>query len=84
MASAIVIGPIRPRYMPRITISLPGSERRCEVLVIDRDEEKTRAIADVVTCALSGDVREPEVLSGSARDTCRESQSACPVPRGFP
>ena len=36
----------------------------CEVLVIDRDEEKTRAIADVVTCALSGDVREPEVLSG--------------------
>ncbi|MDE7297573.1 MAG: TrkA family potassium uptake protein [Lachnospiraceae bacterium] len=36
----------------------------CEVLVIDRDEEKTRAVADEVTCALSGDVRDPEMLSG--------------------
>ena len=35
----------------------------CEVLVVDRDEEKIKAISDSVTYAVAGDVRDPEVLS---------------------
>lgn len=40
------------------------AQNNCEVLTLDRDEEKTRAMADIVTCAVTGDVTDPEVLSG--------------------
>lgn len=40
------------------------AQNDCEVLVLDHDEEKTKAMAEVVTCAVTGDVTDPEVLSG--------------------
>lgn len=40
------------------------AQNNCEVLVLDHDEEKTKAMADIVTCAVTGDVTDPEVLSG--------------------
>lgn len=36
----------------------------CEVLVLDVNEEKTRALADTVTCAVTGNVTDAEVLQG--------------------
>lgn len=40
------------------------AQNGCEVLVVDQNEEKTRSVADLVTCAITGDVRDAEVLSG--------------------
>lgn len=36
----------------------------CEVLALDINEEKTRALADTVTCAVTGDVKDPELVTG--------------------
>lgn len=36
----------------------------CEVLALDNNEEKTRALADTVTCAVTGNVMDPELLPG--------------------
>ncbi|MDE7210373.1 MAG: TrkA family potassium uptake protein [Lachnospiraceae bacterium] len=36
----------------------------CEVLTLDINEEKTRAIADTVTCAVTGNVLDPELVPG--------------------
>lgn len=40
------------------------AQNDCEVLVLDHDEEKTKAMAETVTCAVTGDVTDPEVLEG--------------------
>ena len=37
----------------------------CEVLVLDINEKRTRAIADSVTCAVTGNVMDAELLAGS-------------------
>lgn len=39
-------------------------ENDCEVLALDMNEEKTRAIADAVTCAVTGNVMDPELVAG--------------------
>ncbi len=36
----------------------------CEVLVLDINEKRTRAIADSVTCAVTGNVMDAELLAG--------------------
>ena len=36
----------------------------CEVLVLDINERRTRAIADSVTCAVTGNVMDAELLAG--------------------
>lgn len=36
----------------------------CEVLALDVNEEKTRAVADTVTCAVTGNVMDPELVPG--------------------
>lgn len=36
----------------------------CEVLALDMNEEKTRALADTVTCAVTGNVMDAEVMQG--------------------
>lgn len=36
----------------------------CEVLALDINEKRTRAIADSVTCAVTGNVMDTELLSG--------------------
>ena len=40
------------------------AQNNCEVLVLDKDEEKVRAMADLVTHPVTGDVTDPEVLKG--------------------
>lgn len=40
------------------------AQNNCEVLIVDRDEEKTREMADIVTCAVTGNATDHELMEG--------------------
>ena len=47
-----------------MSIAQPLMQNDCEVLVLDINEKRTRAIADSVTCAVTGNVMDAELLAG--------------------
>ena len=48
----------------RMSIAQTLMQNDCEVLVLDINEKRTRAIADSVTCAVTGNVMDAELLAG--------------------
>ena len=40
------------------------AQNNCEVLIIDKEEEKNRELADIVTCAVTGNATDHELMEG--------------------
>lgn len=46
------------------SVALTLMQNGCEVMAVDSDEERTREVADYVTCAITADICEPDVIKG--------------------